>query len=135
MATPFFVEIVALSGSVYHGETTSVRAPGTDGGFEILANHAPMLASLGIGVLSLKTPDGQKITYATSGGFLQVLKNRVIILAESAEAVGEIDVERAKLAEKHAAEKLSEADKASREEAKKEFERARNRLRLSMGQV
>jgi F-type H+-transporting ATPase subunit epsilon len=132
MANTFYAEIVAVSGRIFHGEVISLKAPGVDGGFEVLANHAAMLAAMKTGIMSLKTADGQRIEYATSGGFVQVSNNQVMILAESAESLNEINVERAKAAEARALEALSTADKEAREEAKKDLDRARNRLRAAM---
>lgn len=135
MANTFYAEIVAVSGSIFRGEVQSVKAPGVDGGFEVLANHAAMLAAMKTGILGVKMPDGQRIEYATSGGFVQVVNNRVMVLAESAEAVSTIDVERAKASEAKALAALTSDDKKAREEAKKALDRARNRLRLAMGKV
>lgn len=132
----FYTEIVALSGSVFKGQVSQLKAPGLEGGFEILANHAPMLAALGVGTLSVTTDAGDKIAYTTSGGFVQIQHNKAIVLAETAEPIGEIDVERAKAAEARAKEAIENATTpAEREAAKQDLERSRNRLRAAMGKI
>lgn len=135
-AKTLYVEIVAPDRSAYTGEATSFRAPGVEGSFEVLYNHAPMVAATGVGPVTITEPDGRKATFAVTEGFVEVLHNRVIMVVESAEASGEIDVDRARAAEERArarlAERLSDEERA---EIEAERERARNRLRAAMGQV
>ncbi|MDQ7041704.1 MAG: F0F1 ATP synthase subunit epsilon [Rhodothermus sp.] len=136
MARTLFVEIVAPDRRVFRGEALSVRAPGVEGSFEVLYNHAPMVAAITVGPLFVTTPAGERITFATSGGFVEVLGNTVTILAETAEPASEIDVERARAAEQRALERLQKAQTPEeRAEAEAALERARNRLRVAMGQV
>ncbi len=136
MARTLFVEIVAPDRRVFRGEALSVRAPGVEGSFEVLYNHAPMVAAITVGPLFVTTPAGERITFATSGGFVEVLGNTVTILAETAEPASEIDVERARTAEQRALERLQQAQTPEeRAEAAAALERARNRLRVAMGQV
>lgn len=136
MANTFYAEVVSLKGSVFKGEVQSIAAPGLDGNFQVLANHAPMLAAMKVGLISLKTSDGAKIDYTTGGGFIQVINNRVMVLAESAETVSEIDAERAKQAEQKALAAVEAAQSPEEKEAAKQaLDRARNRLRASMSKV
>ena len=133
---PLYVEIVAPDKNAFRGEATSFRAPGVEGSFEVLVNHAPMMAATGVGLITITTTDQNTVEFATSGGFVEVLDNRVIMLTESAEPVGEIDLERAKAAEERARERIA-ASQSPEERAAAEaaFERARNRARLAMGGV
>lgn len=135
MADNLYVEIVAPDRSVFRGEAASVRAPGVEGSFQVLRGHAPMIAAFGVGPLYVTTTDDKRIAYATSGGFLEVLNDRVTVLAESAEPVDQIDVDRAREAEQRALERLQSASEVDRARAERALERARNRLRLGMGQV
>lgn len=135
MPGTFFVEIVAPSGSVFSSEATRFRAPGIRGSFEVLYNHAPLMAAIGVGAVTVTTASGERVTFATSGGFVQVLDNRVIMLAETAEPASDIDVDRARIAEERAREKLEAARGSEREEAEASLERARSRLRVAMGNV
>ena len=136
MADSLLVEIVSPDRTAYRGEARSFRAPGVEGAFEILRGHAPMLAATQVGPVVVTTTGGERVTFATSGGFVEVLDDRVIMLAESAEPASEIDVERARTAESAAAERLAAATSPEeRAELQAELDRARNRLRTGMGQV
>ncbi|MEM1269803.1 MAG: ATP synthase F1 subunit epsilon, partial [Bacteroidota bacterium] len=129
------VDIVAPSGNVFRGQATRFRAPGENGSFEVLTGHAPMVAVLGVGSVYVTSANGERVQFATSGGFVEVFNNRVTLLAESAEPASEIDVERAQAAEERAREALANATSEERAEAEKALERARNRVRVSMGSV
>lgn len=135
MAKTLRVDIVSPAGSVFRGEATGVRAPGVEGSFEVLFNHAPMIAAFEVGPLFVTTSSGDKVVFATSGGFLEVLDNKVTVLAETAEPGSEIDVERAREAEERAIEALKNVSPEERAKYEAARQRARNRLRIAMGQV
>ena len=136
MADHLHIEIVAPDERVFRGEAQAIRAPGTQGSFQVLPQHAPMIAALGVGPLFVTTAEGERVTYATSGGFLEVLDDRVTVLAETVEPATDIDVDRARHAEQRARRLLEsreeEVDQVRAEEA---LDRARNRVRIAMGQV
>lgn len=135
-AGTLYVEIVAPDRSAFRGEATSFRAPGVEGSFEVLYNHAPMIAATGVGPVTITTPGGESVQFATSGGFVEILDNRVIMVTETAEPVGEIDLERAKEAEERARERLRASQSVEdRAAAEADLERARNRARLALGRV
>jgi F-type H+-transporting ATPase subunit epsilon len=135
-AGTLYVEIVAPDKNAFRGEAVSFRAPGVAGSFEVLYNHAPMVAATGVGQVTIRTASGDEVHFATSGGFVEVLDNRVIMLTEAAEPVGEIDLERAQAAEQRAAERMRESlTPEERAAAEAELERARNRARLALGSV
>lgn len=130
------VEIVSPDRAAYRGEALRFRAPGTEGSFEVLRGHAPMLAAVGVGTVTVTTVAGERVSFTTSGGFAEVLNDHVIFLAETAEPVSGIDLERAKAAEVGARERLAAVQNpAERAAAQAELDRARNRLRASMGGV
>lgn len=133
MAGTLQVDIVSPTGSVFRGEAERVRAPGVEGAFEILHNHAPMIAAIELGPLYVTLGTGDRVAFATSGGFVEVLNNTVTILAETAEPASEIDVERAKASEARALEKLNSSDAGEQQKARQALERAR--LRMSMANV
>ena len=136
MANTLYVEIVAPDKRVFQGEALGLRAPGVEGSFEVLYGHAPMIAAMGVGPLFLTLPSGEKVTFATSGGFLEVLGNVVTLLAETVEPASEIDVDRAREAEERARQRLAESTSAEdRQRAEEALERARNRARVAMGRV
>lgn len=128
----FNLKIVTPQRVVFQGEATSLSAPGTSGGFQVLYNHAPLLSSLEIGELRVKGTDGRDTIYATSGGFVEVKDNAVVVLAETAEPTADIDVERAKAAERRALDRLH-SKKAEIDEARAKLAllRALNRLRVA----
>src|SRR5688572_8846501 len=137
MARPnLLVEIVSPDGAVFRGEAARFRAPGVEGQFEVLRGHAALLAATGIGTVYVTTPEGQVVTFATDGGFVEVLDDHVVMLAETAEPTSAIDMERARAAEERARERIAAAaSPAERAEAQAELDKARNRLRSSIGHV
>jgi F-type H+-transporting ATPase subunit epsilon len=106
LAATFHITILAADEHVYEGDVTSLVAHGRDGYFGILANHAPLIASLVPGKLILKDDSGCETCYCMSGGLLEVASNQVKILADSAELPESIDYGRACQAEERARERL-----------------------------
>ncbi len=80
---------------VFEGEVEAMVAPGADGALGILAHHAPLITTLAAGPLDLETAGGEVQSYFISGGFLEVSRNRAIVLADHLERVDEIDVDEA----------------------------------------
>ena len=127
----FKIEIVSPQKAIYNGEVISVRAPGVEGGFEVLYNHIPFLTVLQAGEVSIKDEDGWRYL-ATGEGFLEVLRSGVAVLVESAEWSEEIDIERAEKAIDRARRRLFSADAAiDSERAQAALERATSRLRVA----
>jgi F-type H+-transporting ATPase subunit epsilon len=128
----FLLEIVTPRRVVFKGDVTSFSAPGTIGGFQVLYNHAPLLSSLQVGEVRLVPGEGPEQRFATSGGFVEVKENHVVMLGETVERADEIDVERAKAAQgraqKRLAEKRSDIDF---ERASVALARALNRLKIA----
>jgi F-type H+-transporting ATPase subunit epsilon len=75
------LEILTPEKKLYSGESSSVVLPGVDGSFQLLDKHAPLISALGKGVIKYKTGNETK-TLPISGGFVECLKNKVIILVE-----------------------------------------------------
>jgi F-type H+-transporting ATPase subunit epsilon len=65
---------------VYKGEVKSVKVPGTNGQFEILNNHAPIVAALEQGVITVTDMAGAKHTFDINKGFVEVIRNEVALL-------------------------------------------------------
>jgi len=143
MADELDVDIVTPDGQIFQGTANGVRAPGVEGSFEVRSDHAPMISAFGIGPLVVKTDSAHeyadvhdnRIVFATSGGFLEILENKVTVLAETAEPASEIDVERAQNAEERALDRLENGAAEGRKKHEEDLERARNRLRVAMGKV
>ncbi|MDR1658183.1 MAG: ATP synthase F1 subunit epsilon [Deltaproteobacteria bacterium] len=88
---------------------TAVGAKGTEGDFTALAYHVPFLTDLKPGEVWYQTPDGVRNLVSVSGGFIEVLPDKVTVLADSCEFPDEIDEERAKRAKQRAELKLKQA--------------------------
>ena len=76
------LEIITPDKSVYTGEVSLVQLPGIDGSFEVLENHAPLISVLKKGKIKIKDSKGQEQFFEVNGGVIEVLKNKVLILAE-----------------------------------------------------
>ncbi len=98
-------EIVSQDRPVFSGDVDMVILPGTSGEMGILPNHAPLLTSLNFGIVTVKVKGVQE-HFTVAGGVAEVLPNKVTILADAAENVEEIDVERALAAKQRAEERL-----------------------------
>jgi F-type H+-transporting ATPase subunit epsilon len=75
------LEILTPDKKVFEGEVKSVTVPGTMGSFEILNNHAPIISTLEDGKLIVRT-GGKEDIYLVKGGVVEVLHNKVMVLAE-----------------------------------------------------
>ena len=80
------VEIITLEKVVYSGDVESVVVPGAEGQLGILANHASLMSILSTGLISLIS-EGNEVRFNVDGGFIEVNKNSVTILADSCETV------------------------------------------------
>ncbi|MEE4255897.1 MAG: ATP synthase F1 subunit epsilon [Bacteroidales bacterium] len=76
------LEIITPDKSVFEGEVNLVQLPGIDGSFEILNNHAPLISVLKKGKVKIEDEQGQEQFFEVNGGVIEVLKNKVLILAE-----------------------------------------------------
>ena len=76
------LEIVTPDRKYYEGEVESATFPGSDGSFQVLNNHAPIISSLGKGELSYRDKDSE-FTVEVEGGVVEVLNNKIIVLVES----------------------------------------------------
>ncbi len=99
-------EIATPERVVLKDEILQVTIPTTEGDITILPKHSPLVSILKPGVLELKKIDGSIEIISVSGGFVEVLLNKTIILADTAERAEEIDLERAEEARKRAEESL-----------------------------
>ena len=75
------VNIITPDKNLFEGEASSVIVPGSDGLLGILENHAPLISSLQKGEVKLTTSQGEEL-FDVKGGVIEVLNNKVIILAE-----------------------------------------------------
>ena len=127
---PMMLEIITAERQIYSDEVDMVIAPGADGQLGILPNHAPLMTMLKAGELTIRK-GGEDSYVSVSGGFMEVLGNRVSVLADACERSDEIDEERAQQAMQRAQERL--ADRGSdmeMEQALASLQRAQVRLGL-----
>ncbi|MDR0843026.1 MAG: F0F1 ATP synthase subunit epsilon [Acidobacteriota bacterium] len=103
------LEIVTPDKAVYSGDVDSLVVPARTGYIGILPGHAPLLAELGIGEIEF-TADGKTEYVACSWGFVEVLPDRVVLLAQAAELSSDIDLKRAEEAVARAEKLLSSKD-------------------------
>ncbi len=127
-----FLEIITPSKVLFSGVIKSVTVPGTAGSFQVLVNHAPLLSTFEIGFIKIAHNDDKVVYYATGGGTIEVNNNKVLILADSLEAVESIDSERAKRAKERALERLQHKEDKNIDvpRAEEALKRAVNRLNL-----
>lgn len=104
---PLQCEIVTQERTVFSGQVDTVNLPGSEGRMGILPNHTPLLTTLDFGEVIVRT-GGQEEFFAIGGGFAEVQPDKVIVLADSAEHVAEIDVQRAEEARRRAEKLMSE---------------------------
>jgi F-type H+-transporting ATPase subunit epsilon len=111
MALPenIHLEIVTPEKQLFSGVVDSVTVPSNVGYLGILPGHAPLLAELGIGEISYKIGDRTDYLFC-SWGFVEVLPDRVVLLAQTAEVASDIDIKRAEEAKMRAEKLLASKD-------------------------
>ena len=125
---PMQLQIITAERQVFAGEIDSLVAPGIAGQLGILPNHAPLMTILQPGELTVRA-DGAESYLALSGGYMEILGNTVIILADAAEDVDEIDEARAQEAVARAQQRIANR------ESEAELERAVASLRRAQARV
>ncbi len=125
------VEIITAERIVYKDDVNMVVAPGSEGQLGILPRHAALMTTLGTGELRLKKGNDE-VSMAVSGGYLEVLNNKVTVLADSAEQAEEIDLARAEEARKRAQERIkTRSSDIDLERALTSFRRADVRIKVA----
>ena len=101
------LDVVTAERMTFSDEVDVVVAPGMEGQLGILPHHAPLMTMLQPGELLIKK-GGEEFSIVVAGGFLEVRPDRVIVLADAAERVEEIDIARAEEAKRRAEARLSQ---------------------------
>ena len=122
------LDIVTAEGLVSSDKVDVLVAPGGDGELAILPHHAPLLTTLKPGEIRV-IKDGEGSYIVVSGGFLEMIGNKVTVLADTAERAEEIDVERSEEALRRARERVAEAP------AEADLERAMASIRKSQARL
>jgi F-type H+-transporting ATPase subunit epsilon len=127
-AVPLKLEIVTQERRVYSADDVEmVIAPGTEGEMGVLPHHAPLMTSLEVGVMRVKHTSGGEELVAIHGGFMEVLPDKVTVLADAAEHAEEIDVARAEESRRRAEETMKQ-----HRDNKLDYEHADAALRRSL---
>jgi F-type H+-transporting ATPase subunit epsilon len=107
MAETFSIEVATPERLVFREAATEAQIPCKNGYIGVLPGHAPLLSELGVGYASYMA-DGRKSYFAVNGGFVEVLPDKVRVLADTVEKAEEIDVKRAEAAYRRAQEQLAD---------------------------
>ena len=134
MAQQIRLEVVTPSGAAVNEDVEIVNAPGYGGDFGVLANHAPFLSTIKIGILSYELGKKRE-NLMISGGFCEVSNNTITFLVESAEFGKQIDVDRAMKAKERAEKRLAQTaqhdESINRTRAEAALQRALARIKAS----
>lgn len=130
MENKLTLDVVTPYGSVLSEEVDEVSASGSEGDFGVLAGHVPFITTLKVGMLSYRK--GSQTSYVfVNTGYAEVCDDKVIVLADSAELAGDIDVDRAKEAMKRAEERLKKMEETDFARATASLERAAIRIQIA----
>jgi F-type H+-transporting ATPase subunit epsilon len=104
----YLLRVVSVERSLFEGDVEFIIANGADGELGVLARHAPLMTILKPGPLRIQeTFGGEEQLLFVGGGFLEVLPDRVTVLADVAEHADEISIEKAEEARRRAQERLA----------------------------
>lgn len=76
------IEIVSPEKQLYAGEVSMAQFPGTEGSFQVLNNHAAMIATICAGTIRVRNESGAEESIEVKGGIVEVQKNKILVLAE-----------------------------------------------------
>jgi F-type H+-transporting ATPase subunit epsilon len=123
------IEIITPAKITFSGGAKSISLPGTDGNFQVLFNHAPIISTLEPGLIKINIESNKTLYFAASGGTVEVNHNNVIVLADSFEEISSIDVLRAGRAMERAKKRIDEKLPGT------DLDRARAALKRAMNRI
>jgi F-type H+-transporting ATPase subunit epsilon len=123
--TKILLEVVTPDRALIREEVDEIQLPGSEGYLGVLPGHTPLLTTLKVGELWYRS-GAEKQYLAIAGGFVEILPDRVTVLAQIAERAEEIDIRRAEAAKQRAEERLAKASSGM------DFERARIAMMKSL---
>ncbi len=127
------LEILTIERKLFDEHVNMVIAPGSEGVLGILPHHTPLLTALTYGELQIKRESQEDEFFAIGGGFMEVHPDHVIVLADAAEHVDEIDEARAEAARQRAEKHLSKAkEQTELDAARAEAALSRSIIRLKV---
>jgi F-type H+-transporting ATPase subunit epsilon len=124
------VTIVTPQATAYTGTALAVTVPGSKSSFQVLYNHAPIISSLDVGIIKVEDTSNTITYYASRGGFVEVLNNKVSIIVNELMSAAGIDTASVE-AELAAAKASEEGDRHDRERARIEQHWAEAKLRAA----
>ena len=134
MAATIHVELTSPGAAPIEVEAVEVIIPGAAGIFTVLPGHTALLTNLTQGVVIAKPTRGPNVFFAVHGGFAEVNKDRVLVLADIMEHAEKIDAERAKAARDRAQEYLRQPEEFNVARAEAALARALARLQAHAGE-
>ena len=126
----FNLEIVTPTQILESENVSYARCPGVDGLFGIMSGHREAIIALDLGEIKI-TSDNKDAYYSTSGGFVEITKNKINLLVETIEKSTDIDKDRAEASLKRAQDRLKSNDDIDFKRAETAMVRALNRLTIS----
>ncbi|MCB1177142.1 MAG: ATP synthase F1 subunit epsilon [Leptospiraceae bacterium] len=120
--TKFEISVISPEKVLYTGEANHTVIPGSDGSFGVMANHAPLIAELGIGVLKIENGT-ETLQMVVDGGFAQIKNNVVNVLANGGDLEKDLKLDVVNKA-------LEEANNSDSKDKDKEIQKAKVRLTL-----
>jgi F-type H+-transporting ATPase subunit epsilon len=131
MADKLTLEVITPEKIALRETVDEIVLPGSNGELGILPDHAPLISQLKTGILSYRAGSDKKLMHV-SGGFVEVLPDKVSVMADVAERADEIDLKRAQLARSRAEEMLSSREEnADLQNTQLKLERALIRIQLA----
>lgn len=130
LPTRIRLDIVTPERLILSEEVEAVTFPGSEGYLGILPGHLPLLTTLGIGILVYQRA-GKRYHFSISGGYAEVLPDRVIIMPQTAERPEEIDIDRARSSKERAEKRLGSKESIDVERAMGSLLRAVSRLQVA----
>ena len=127
----YLLEVITPQKVAFSGNVKSVSIPGTNGVFQVLFNHAPLMSTFEIGKIKIEIEENKYLFFATSGGTVEVNHNKVLILAETFESPDKINLERAKEAMDRAQKRLLTKKEIDIQRVEGAIARAKNRIDIA----
>lgn len=123
----FHLQVVTPERAVFAEDVEAVVLPGEDGQLGVLPGHIPLLTNLDIGEMIVRQ-DGEQRQFFISGGFAEILGDRVRVMAEECEGVEDIDVEKARAELREAEQQVEKLEGSDDDEDEELVEKYRERL-------
>lgn len=131
MANTFYIEIITPERAFFTGDVEEIILKTPEGEMGVLKDHMPMIVAVAIGPIRI-LKDGKWLEAVLSEGFMEIVKNKTVILADTAEWPNEIDINRAKAAEERARERLqSKLSNMEYIQSQAALQRALSRLKVT----